>query len=112
MGRGTTRNRTGACRKRFEGLMIESGDPRVGRWMQRMAEEMEAIKEREGAARAAEQAQRQDQMGDRQDGSTGTMGSDDPPPAQDDDDEDEPDSVRDEQAEDVIMAVTGGRWNK
>ena len=56
MGRGTNRNHTGVCRQRFEGIMIESGDPRVERWMQRMAEEMGEIKEREGAARAAEQA--------------------------------------------------------
>ena len=41
MGRGANRNHTGVCRKRFEGIMIESGDPRVERWMQRMADEME-----------------------------------------------------------------------
>ena len=43
---------------------------------------------------------------------TGVTSSDDPPPDQDDDDEDESDDTTDDQAEDVIMAVTGGRWHR
>ena len=47
-GQGDQQEPHGVCRNIFEGIMIESGDPRVERWMQRVADEMEEIKEREG----------------------------------------------------------------
>ena len=59
--------------------MIQARDPRVERWMQKLADEMEAIKEKEGAEEAARKRHEQERSRERQENHTGASGSDECP---------------------------------
>ena len=110
MGRGTNKVHTEVCRSRFEDMLVQARDPRIERWMHRLADEMEAMKEREGAEDAARRSQNQQESEDSQEGHPGASASDEPPPQQDDDDEEIKDAEArsaEDEAEDVIMAVMG-----
>ena len=101
-GMGSDKRHTPECRTRFEDLMVQNNDPRIERWLIRMAEEMQERIEQEGSAnenmRDSEREPGQEEK-EQAESRTEEM--------QDADIEDNEDQIQANDEDDVVMAVMG-----
>ena len=106
---GSNRRHIDSCRSRFEDILVKLGDPRIERWMHKLAEAMQDGVEQEVAEEACmkEAQTRQDSSSSGENTRLEDSGAEDVPGAPQDQPEEEEDLMDVE--DDDLMAVHGGQ---